>query len=57
MTHVFEYTVSKCGESKGSEGGAHWDTNEALHGMAPLQMIQLLEKGEHNPSQISRDHQ
>jgi len=21
-----------------------------------LQMVQLLEKGEHNPSQISRDH-
>ena len=43
-------------ESKGSEGEALWDTNEAIHGRAPLQMVQLLEKGEQNPSQISRDH-
>ena len=48
------YASIKSGKSE--MRGSLWDINEAIHGRAPLQMVQLLEKGEHNPSQISRDH-
>ena len=43
------------GESKGSEGEALWDTNEPIHGSAPLQMVQLLEQDKQNPSPITKE--
>jgi transposase-like protein len=56
MTHLFEYTVSKCGMSKGSQGGALWDTSKTIPGSSSCRWYNGTEKGEQNPSQISRDH-
>jgi Helix-turn-helix domain len=55
MTHVFEYTVSTCGVSKGAKEELY-GTQAKLYVGVQAADVQLLEKGEQNPSQISRDH-
>ena len=38
-----------------SEGEALLDTDEPIHGSAPLQMVQLLEQDKQNPSPITKE--